>query len=141
LVGIQAVLNVVQGERYKTIPDAIKRYALGYYGELVAPVVPEILDRIVANGSPQIALTPRPLEPVVPALRRKYPSLSDEERLLRYLYAGSQVDDMLASGPMRTEYLFEQPIVRLLTELATRRTPARIYIEKGSTRLDIAPAR
>ncbi len=141
LVGIQAVLNVVQGERYKTIPDAIKKYALGYYGELVAPVAPEVLDRIVANGSPQIALTPRPLEPVVPGLRRKYPNMSDEERLLRYLYAGSQVDDMLASGPMRTDYVFEQPILRLLNELAKRRTPARIYIEKGSTRLDVAPAR
>jgi oxaloacetate decarboxylase alpha subunit len=140
LVGIQAVLNVVQGERYKTVPDAIKKYALGYYGELVAPVAPEVLDRIVANGSPQIALTPKPLDPVVPGLRRKYPNMSDEERLLRHLYAGSQVDDMLASGAMRTEYFFEKPILRLLKELAKRPTRARIYIEKGPLRLEVGPA-
>ena len=140
LVGIQAVLNVVQGERYKTVPDEVKKYALGYYGELVAPVAPEVLDRIVANGSPKIALTPPPREPVVPALRRKYPNMSDEERLLRHLYAGSQVDDMLASGAMPTGYFFEKPILRLLDELAKRRTPARIYIEKGPLRLDLAPA-
>ncbi|TMG89344.1 MAG: carboxylase, partial [Betaproteobacteria bacterium] len=27
----QAVLNVVQGERYKTIPDEVRKYAMGYY--------------------------------------------------------------------------------------------------------------
>ncbi|MCC6532374.1 MAG: pyruvate carboxylase subunit B [Burkholderiales bacterium] len=138
LVGIQAVLNVVQGERYRTIPDEVKKYALGYYGKLVAPVAPEVLDRILTNGSPKIALTPQPLEPAVPALRKKYPNMRDEERLLRYLYAGSQVDDMLAAGAMQTEYYFDKPIVRLLKELAKRRNPARIYIEKGSTRLAIA---
>ena len=140
LVGIQAVLNVVQGERYKTIPDEVKKYALGYYGRVVAPIEPDILDRIVANGSPRIPLTPQPLEPAVPALRKKYPNMSDEERLLRYLYAGSQVDDMLAGGPMKIEYYFDKPLVRLLKDLAKRRSAARIYIEKGSARLELAPA-
>ena len=32
----QAVLNVVQGERYKTIPDEVRKYACGYYGRLAA---------------------------------------------------------------------------------------------------------
>ncbi len=140
LVGTQAILNVVQGERYRTVPDEIKKYALGYYGRPLAPVEPQILDRIVANGSPRIALKPRPLEPAVPALRRKYPALSDEERLLRHLYAGSQVDDMLAAGPMRTEYHFDKPVVRLLRELAKRRSPARIFISKGDFRLELGPS-
>ena len=56
----------------------------------------------------------------VPALREKYPDASDEERLLRYSFAGTQVDDMLAAGPMRTVYHFDKPIVRLLKELAKR---------------------
>src|SRR5699024_3937865 len=32
LVGTQALLNVMHGERYGIVPDAIKKYALGYYG-------------------------------------------------------------------------------------------------------------
>ncbi len=32
----QATLNVVQGERYKTIPDEVRKYAMGYYGRLAA---------------------------------------------------------------------------------------------------------
>jgi oxaloacetate decarboxylase (Na+ extruding) subunit alpha len=140
LVGTQAVLNVVQGERYRTVPDEVKKYALGYYGKPLAPVAPDVLDRIIANGSPRIALEPRPLMPAVPSLREKYPHLTDEERLLRHLYAGSQVDEMRAAGPMQTQYYFDQPIVRLLKELAKRRNVGRIAISKGCTRLELGPA-
>ncbi len=121
LVGTQAVLNVVQGERYRTVPDEVKKYALGYYGKLLAPVDPDVLDRIVANGSPKIALKPEPLPPAVPKLRKQYPNISDDERLLRFMLAGSQVDEMLAAGPMVTEYAFEKPLVRLVRELSQRR--------------------
>lgn len=141
LVGTQAVLNVMQGERYRTVPDEVKKYALGYYGKLLAPIEPDVLDRIIANGSSTIAIEPRPPAPAVPSLRKKYPHLSDEERLLRHLYAGSQVDDMRAAGPLQTEYYFDQPIVRLLKELAKRRNPGRIAISKGATRLELGAAR
>ena len=137
LVGTQAVLNVMQGERYKTVPDEVKKYALGYYGKPLAPVAPDVLDRIVANGSPRIALTPQPLAPAVPAMRKKYPGVSDEERLLRHLYAGSQVDDMLAAGPMQATYHFDKPLVRLLKELAKRPRAGRVYLEKGDLKLEL----
>jgi len=120
-VGTQAVLNVVQGERYRTIPDEVKKYALGYFGKLLAPVDPDILDRIIENGSPRIALKPQPLQPAVEKLRKQYPNASDDERILRFMFAGPQVDDMLAAGAMQTEYSFEAPIVKLVRELAARR--------------------
>ena len=40
LVGIQAVLNVVTGKRYSIVPDEVIQYALGYYGQTVAPIDP-----------------------------------------------------------------------------------------------------
>ena len=73
LVGVQATLNMLEGERYARIPDEVKRYALGYYGKLPAPVEPGVLDRIVENGSPTITLTPPALEPVVDGLRKAVP--------------------------------------------------------------------
>jgi len=121
LVGTQAVLNVVQGERYKTVPDEIKKYALGYYGKLLAPIDPEVLDRIVSNGSPKIALVPSPLAPAVDKLRRQYPNMSDDERVLRFMFAGNQMDEMLAASPMKTDYVFEKPLVRLVRELSERK--------------------
>jgi oxaloacetate decarboxylase alpha subunit len=137
LVGTQAVLNVVQGERYRTVPDEVKKYALGYYGKPLAPVRADVLDRIVANGSARIPLTPAPLEPAVAAMRRKYPNMPDEERLLRHLYAGTQVDDMLAAGPMKTALSVETPLLRLIDELAKRPRNGRVFIQKGDVRIDI----
>lgn len=137
LVGTQAVLNVVQGERYRMVPDEVKKYALGYYGKLLAPVEPNVFDRIVENGSQRIALKPEPMPPAIPELRRKYPNISDEERLLRYSFAGTQVDDMLAAGPTQTEYRFETPISKLMSELAKRPKFKYVDIQKGDTRVHL----
>jgi oxaloacetate decarboxylase (Na+ extruding) subunit alpha len=125
-VGIQAVLNVVHGQRYRYVPDEVKKYALGYYGKLLAPIDLDVLDRIVANGSPRIALKPEPLAPVLAKLRKQYPNAGDDERALRIMFAGTQVDEMLAAGPMRTGYSFEKPLVRLVRELASRKL-ARVH--------------
>jgi oxaloacetate decarboxylase (Na+ extruding) subunit alpha len=120
-VGTQAVLNLVHGQRYRHVPDEVKKYALGYYGKLLAPVDPNVLDAIVQNGSARIALKPAPLEPGLTRLRKRYPQASDDELALRAMFTGNQVDDMLAAGPMETHYTFEKPLVRLIRELAARK--------------------
>ncbi len=137
LVGTQAVLNVIQGERYRTVPDEVKQYALGYYGKLLAPIEPNVLDRIIENGSKQIPLELRPLDPGVPGLRKKYPDMSDDERLLRYSFAGSQVDQMQAAGPTITHYDFNKPLLHLLNELTKRREYKHVYVQKGPVRLEL----
>lgn len=121
LVGTQAVLNIVHGERYSIVPDEVKKYALGYYGKLLAEVDPNVLDRIVNNGSDRIKLNPELLPPGVDALRRKYPSASDDERLLRYCLSGNHVDEMLASKSVVSNYTIHQPLTRLIRELTARR--------------------
>ncbi len=103
--------------------NEVKKYALGHYGKLLAPVDPNVLDRIVANGSSEIGVTPPLLDPAVPRLRQQYSNQSDDERLLRFMFAGNQVDDMLAAGPLQTQYVFKNAIQRLLeAALATKRT-------------------
>lgn len=136
-VGTQAVLNVMHGERYRIVPNEVKKYALGYYGKLLGPVDPEVLDRIVNNGSKEIALEPRPLAPAVAALRKRYSNASDDERLLRYMFAGNQVDEMLAAGPMQTQYSFETPIAGLLKELMKTRKAGRVYVSKGGLQIEL----
>ena len=48
IVGVQAMENVVSGERYKKIPDETIKYVLGYYGDPVVPVDANLMDRIMA---------------------------------------------------------------------------------------------
>src|SRR5207302_4359313 len=54
----QAVLNVVQGERYKTIPDEVRKYAMGYYGKLAATPSEVFLER--AEIRPEEVVQERP---------------------------------------------------------------------------------
>lgn len=137
LVGTQAVLNVVQGERYAIVPDEVKKYALGYYGKLLAPIEPEVLDRIVEMGSKRIAEKPEPPAPAVPQLRKKYPNAGDDERLLRFMFAGSQVDEMLAAGPTDLECSVEHPVIKLLEALVKRPKLSRVYIRKDDVLMEL----
>jgi oxaloacetate decarboxylase (Na+ extruding) subunit alpha len=135
IIAVQAMLNVVDGERYRSVPDEVKMYALGHFGRLLAPVAPDVLDRIVANGSSAIPLKPEPRAPAMPELRQKYPSASDDERLLRYMFSGNEVDDMIAAGPLKTEFSVKTPINRLLTALGERRTVRHFALQKGSEQI------
>ena len=73
---------------------------------------------------------------IMSLLRKKYPDMSDEERLLRYSFAGTQVDDMLAANTPMTDYVFKTPVMRLLEEL-TRRKAARVYISRPDLTIDL----
>jgi oxaloacetate decarboxylase alpha subunit len=126
-VATQAAMNVLQGQRYRFVPDEVKKYALGYFGRLRWPVDPDVLDRIVENGSPDVALQPPPLEPALPQLRRRYPHAGDDERLLRYLFADEHVDAMVAAQPKSHEFSVVHPLVELLSQLQ-RRQLARVAV-------------
>lgn len=84
----QAVINVVQGERYKTIPDEVRKYALGYYGKLAAQPSDSFLER--ANIRPSEIIQGRPSEnilPWIPKLRAEFGnSISDQDLLLHAFY-------------------------------------------------------
>ncbi len=51
MVGNQAVVNVLMGERYKQISKEIKNYFKGEYGIAPAPVSQELQDKIIGAGN------------------------------------------------------------------------------------------
>lgn len=139
LVATQAVLNVIHGERYRVIPDEVKKYALGHYGQLLAPVDPDVLDRVVENGAKTIPLAPTPLEGAVARLRHEYPEASDDERLLYFMFAPHFVDEMLAAGPVQTEWPDTgRSIMRLLEEVVRRPAVRQLDLKKGPLELRIS---
>lgn len=94
-VGVQAVMNVITGDRYSVVPNEIKKYALGYFGKLLAEIDPEVLKKIIANGSSTIALEPPSvIPPMLPGLQSQHPGEDIDTLLLRAMFAGSQVDEM-----------------------------------------------
>ena len=103
-VGIQAVLNIVSGQRYQLVPDEVIHYALGHYGPLPRPVDPDVLDRILAQpNAAKLQNWVRP-QPSLKDLKSAFPAgISDEEFLLRWMHSDEEVDAMLAAGPIRTD--------------------------------------
>jgi pyruvate carboxylase subunit B len=52
IVGTQAVLNVLSGERYKHVTKEVKDYLKGFYGKPPAPIDQEISRKIIGDEKP-----------------------------------------------------------------------------------------
>lgn len=137
-VGTQAVMNVISGDRYSVVPNEIKKYVLGYYGELLAPIEPELRARIIANGASSIAVEPAPIEPMLPDLRERYPNESIEMLLLRAMFAGTQVDEMkrtVAAGGNPDE--ISSPVLGLIKGLYEKSSSGKQSLKAGSLQISI----
>lgn len=103
-VGIQAVLNVVTGDRWSLVPDEVVHYVLGHYGPLPSAVDPEVLDRVLSTPRATSLRSWVREQPTLADLRAPFgDAMSDEEFLLRWMHSDEEVDAMLAKGPIRTD--------------------------------------
>jgi oxaloacetate decarboxylase alpha subunit len=118
LVGIQSVLNMVNGERYKTIPDEVIQYAAGFYGKPVAPIDANVLDRIMSAPSAKQILATPPKQPSIEELRAQYGTTDDDELILRALVPAAELDKMRQAGPVRRDYpLLSSPELEQVRQL------------------------
>ncbi len=71
IVGTQAVLNVVMGERYKMVPKEAKDLVKGMYGKATIPIKQEVVDKIL-KGEPQVTCRPADLlEPELDQMKKE----------------------------------------------------------------------
>lgn len=134
----QATLNVVQGERYKTIPDEIRKYARGYYGRVAAPLAPAFLER--ANISDWEYVTEAPaarIEPRLPRLRRELgKSATDEDVLLAAFYDRKLIEPLRNPAPECT--FRATPLTELVSYLTTRSDTDYARVRFAGTDMTVA---
>ena len=65
IVGTQAVMNVLMGERYKMVPKESKKLAKGEFGQCVKPMNKEVQKKILGDEEP---ITCRPADLLKPQL-------------------------------------------------------------------------
>ena len=65
IVGTQAVLNVLQGERYKMITKESKKVLMGEFGQTIKPFNPEVQKKIIGDETP---ITCRPADLIAPQM-------------------------------------------------------------------------
>lgn len=85
MVGTQAVMNVLAGERYKIVPKEINEYVRGLYGKSPAPIDEAVKKKILGDGEVKV-ITHRPADDLAPQFeefKEKYKDLvkSDEDIL------------------------------------------------------------
>ncbi|MBK5938982.1 sodium-extruding oxaloacetate decarboxylase subunit alpha [Halochromatium roseum] len=93
IVGSQSVLNVLMGERYKSITNETAGVLRGAYGATPAPVNAELQAKVLKDGEEPI--TGRPADDIAPEMNRLTVELADlaSERSIKL--AKDAVDDVL----------------------------------------------
>lgn len=67
IVGIQAVLNMLAGERYKQVTQEVKNYLLGHYGRPPGEINEEVRRQVIGDESP---IGVRPADLLQPELEK-----------------------------------------------------------------------
>ncbi|MGM8140264.1 oxaloacetate decarboxylase subunit alpha [Enterococcus italicus] len=108
MVGTQALMNVISGERYKLIPNEIKDYVRGQYGQSPAPISDEIREKIIGNDE---VITCRPADLLKPELNVLREEIKDyaksEEDVLLYAMFPKQGRDFLGR---REDPFYDVPV-------------------------------
>ena len=86
MVGVQAVRNVLDGARYKTVSKEIKAYCRGEYGTTPAPINADIQKQILGDEQPISGRFADSLEPIVEPTRKKLEGIAkSDEDVLSYI--------------------------------------------------------
>ena len=112
MVGVQAVRNVLDGERYKTVSKEIKAYCRGEYGKTPAPIDPEIQKQILGDEKPLTGRYADSLKPVVEDTRKKLGDLAKtDEDVLSYIAFPNLAEKFLGERKAKEENVATYTIV------------------------------
>ena len=92
IVGTQSVLNVLSGERYKTISKETAGVLKGEYGATAAPVNTELQQRVLDGAEP---ITCRPADLIKPEMTRLTKELKALSKAEGFDLSKNEIDDVL----------------------------------------------
>ena len=112
MVGVQAVRNVLDGERYKTVSKEIKAYCRGEYGRTPAPINADIQKMILGDEKPLEGRYADTLKPVVEDTRKKLGDLAKtDEDVLSYIAFPNLAEKFLEERKAKEENVATYSIV------------------------------
>jgi oxaloacetate decarboxylase alpha subunit len=137
IVGVQAVFNVIQKERYRTTPSDLSLYARGYYGEMAAPIDPNVLDCILEGADVKpISASEVFSEPLVKKARNELGATrSDEELLLALFFSKPTLEKFFQNKKPIDTAATKTPVIALIQELLKRQDIRKVSIQKGPLKL------
>jgi oxaloacetate decarboxylase alpha subunit len=86
MVGVQAVSNVLAGERYKNVSKEIKAYLRGEYGRTPGKVDPDLMKKVLGDEKPMTKRFADTLEPAFEKAKKELDNIArDDEDVLSYI--------------------------------------------------------
>ena len=138
LVGTQAVLNIVTGERYSVVPDEVIQYAAKFYGEPAGPIDENIMDKIMSAPRAKEVVANPPPQPSIEELRKQYNVDNDDELILRALVPEADLEKMWAAGPVRKDYpLLSTPELEQARRLMTMANAPVVQVKSAGLELSL----
>ena len=141
IVGTQAVMNVMNGERYKTITKETAGVLKGEYGATPAPVNKQLQDRVLDGAK---AITCRPADLIEPEMDKliaevQEKALAENVKLSKHIEEDALINGMFAqvgwkflvnrgnaaafeAAPDALAFMAETPVVKSLTTKAITET-------------------
>lgn len=116
MIGTQALMNVISGERYKLVPSEIKDYVRGLYGRSPVAITPEIRQLIIGD---EAVMTERPADFLAPQLPEFEKAIAQyaktAEDVLSYALFPQQAKDFLGR---KADKFYDVPVQNITVTLA-----------------------
>ncbi len=113
IVGTQATLNILTGERYKVITTEAKNYFLGLYGRAPGPLDPDVMARAIGDEEPIKGRPADRLEPELEGVRKelegKIATIEDQLSLALFPAAAREFFEERERGELKPEQLEPPP--------------------------------
>jgi len=138
IVGTQAVMNVISGERYKIVPNEVKDYVKGLYGRSPVPIEKSMIKKILGDEKP---ISCRPADKIAPMLPKATdgvdPALINaEEDILSYVLLP---EPALECFKWRAAPIEERPEIPADAEIRKANDAAGVKGEAGDRTQPSAP--
>jgi pyruvate carboxylase subunit B len=143
IVGTQAVLNVITGDRYKMVPKEVKDYVKGLYGKSPAMIDPQVRLKVLCDEEP---ITVRPadlLQPEYENARKAVDALKlakQEEDYLTYALYPQVALKFLQGAAVEEQLVKKQPAAAVSAPLKAEPMALNVEIDGESYLVKVAPA-
>lgn len=128
IVGTQAVMNVIAGERYKMIPNEVKDYVRGKYGRSPAPIAESFVKKVLGDEKP---IDFRPADKIAPMLPKATDGID-----AKYI----EHEEDIVSYILLPEPAMEYFKWRAMAPDQRPETPADLELKKPEVKKEAAPA-
>ncbi|HQD72292.1 MAG TPA: pyruvate carboxylase subunit B [Clostridiales bacterium] len=114
MVGVQAAINVLVGERYKNISNEIKAYIRGEYGKAPGKINEELIKKVLGDEPMFTGRYADTLEPMFEKTKAELGSLArSDEDVLSYIAFPQQAESFFKRREAKEKGVFEYSIQKI----------------------------